>query len=166
MAVPETEPLRMEEYINIDILDNIFYEGKIEKLWEEDKYEHFSLITYLNLSVIGKEEKIKWLISKIQFSWSEKYIRKNQQFIDFIKKIKERKIYKYDNIRKFCFENIEISFHSKRDVINIWRCDTNPFSENYYEINDQLISSLEMMCDWLLRNAKLYEVFLSRKSEK
>jgi hypothetical protein len=146
-----------DDYIDMQKAECIKYEGKIENLWEDDKYGHFTIRAYMNLPIMNKTETIPWTLSKIQFSWSSKYIRKNEDFCKFVKRIKERDVYHYDVIRKFCFENIEMSFHKSRDIIRIWRCDSNPFSENDYLINDEFIQVLEMMRDWMLKNTEMYQ---------
>jgi len=150
-----------EEYVIMDNLDNLQYEGEVKHLWKEDKYGHFHIHTYMKLPIVKNQDTPtgtfeKYKISTIQFSWNDRLIRKNEQFTDFVKKLKERNIYQYDNIRKWCTENIEISFQSKKDSIIIWRCDCNPFMENHYLITDELIKVLEDMRDWMLKNTETF----------
>jgi len=149
------------EYVIMDNLDHLQYEGEVRHLWKEDKYGHFYINTYIKLPIVKNEDIStgtfeKYKISTVQFSWNEKLIRKNDQLSDFIKKLEQRIVYKIDNIRKWCTDNIEISFQSNKDSITIWRCDSNPFIENHYVITDELIQVLKNMRDWMLKNTETY----------
>ena len=155
------------------------YECNEVFLFKEDKYSKFCIYSYL---ITGSEESIsqekelsedekldlelgelkeinknKHLLTKIEILWSDKYIRSEKSFNDFVQKVKFHKERDIDTIRKFSTESIEIIFHKRSEQIQFWSCSGNPFIEIYFSINEELIEILTKMKEWITKNKEIHE---------